>query len=62
MSSEDAGEVFLDDLVASCDPRTESSENGDIPAEEDFDDDASQFTTCTVNSASVEDIYGNVES
>jgi hypothetical protein len=62
MSSEDAGEVFLDDLVASCDPRTESSENGDIPAEEDFDDDASQFMTCTINSASVEDIFGNVES
>ena len=62
MSSEDAGEVFLDDLVRSCDPRTESSENCDIPAEEDFDDDASQFTTCTINSASIEDIFGNVES
>ena len=61
MVSADAGEVFLDDLVASCNPRAKSSENCDIPAEEDFDDDASQFTTCTVNSAWVEDIYGNVE-
>ena len=62
MSSEDVGEVFLDDLVASCDPWAESSENCDILKEEDFDNDASQFTTCTVNSASVEDIYGNFES
>ena len=62
MASADAGEVFLDDLVASCDPRAESSENCDILAEEDFDDDASHLTTCTVDSASVKDIYGNVES
>ena len=62
MASTDADEVFLEDLVASCDPRAESSENCDIPAGEDFDNDASQFTTCTVNSASVEDIYGNPKS
>ena len=62
MASVDAGEFFLKDLVASCDPRAESSKNCDIPAGEDFDDDASQFTTCTVVSASVEDIYGNVKS
>ena len=62
MASADAGEVLLEDLVASCDPRAESSENCDIPAEEDFDDDASHLTTCTVDSASVKDIYGNVES
>ena len=62
MASVDTGEVFLQDLVASCHPRAESSENYDTPAEEDFDDDASQFTTCTVDSASVKDIYGNVES
>ena len=50
MASADAGEVSLEDLVASGDPRAESSENCDIPAEEDFDDDASQFTTfCMAN-------------
>ena len=59
MASADADEVFLKDLVALCDPR---AENCDIPAEEDFDDDASHLTTCTVDSASVKDIYGNVES
>jgi len=62
MASADAGEVFLEDLVASCDPQAESSKNWGILEEEDFDDDTSQFTTCTVNSASVEDIYGNPES
>jgi len=62
MASADVGKAFLEDLVAPCDPRAESSENCDIPAEEDFDDDASQFTTCTVNSASAEEICGNVES
>jgi len=62
MASANAEEVFLEDLVASCDPRAKSSENRGIPEEEDFDDNASQFRTCTVNSASVEDIYGNVKS
>ena len=62
MASADAGEVFLDDLVASCDSRAESSENWGIPEEEDFDEDASQFTICTANSALVEDIYGNPKS
>ena len=59
MASADAGKVFLKDLVALYDPRAESSENCNIPAEEDFDDDASQCLTCTVNSASVKDIYSN---
>ena len=43
--------VFIYDLVALCPERPENSKNHNIAEAEDFDDDASQFVTCTIDSA-----------
>ena len=40
----------------------EFTENQDVPDDEDFDDDESQFTTYTVDDAAATDIYGNTET
>jgi len=52
-------EVFIYDLVASCPERPENSENHDITEAKDFDEDASQFVTCTIDSAKARVICGN---
>ena len=43
--------MFLHDIAALPIFRPESTENDDVPDMEDFDDDASQFTTASINSA-----------
>ena len=47
---------LLHDISAVPIFRPESTENGDVPDVEDFDDDASQFTTASINSAPEGDI------
>ena len=56
MAAADPGEVFLHDIAALPIFRPESTENDDVPDVEDFDDDASQFTTASINSVSEGDI------
>ena len=51
-----SGGVFLHDIAALPIFRPESNENDDVPDVEDFDDDASQFTTASINSALEGDI------
>jgi hypothetical protein len=60
MASADPGEVFIDDIVAGRIEIDENTENHDVPDNEDFDDDASCFTTGTVDSVNATDIYGNI--
>ena len=56
MAAADPGDVFLHDIAALPIFRPESTENDDVPDVEDFDDDASQFTTASINSAPEGDI------
>ena len=56
MAAADPGDVFLHDISAVPIFRPESTENDDVPDVEDFDDDASQFTTASINSAPEGDI------
>ena len=58
MSSADPGEVFLNYLIAGQDSDQDLSENDDADVESHFDDDASQFSTETIDSVDAEDIYG----
>ena len=58
MSSADPGEVFLNDLIAGQDSDQDLSENDDADVESHFDDDASQFSTETIDSVDAKDIYG----
>ena len=51
MVAADPGEVFLYDIAALPIFRPESTENDDVADTEDFEDDASQFTTASINSA-----------
>jgi len=55
----DPGEVFIDDIVAGRIKIDQNTDNHDVPDNEDFDDDASCFTTGTVDSIHATDIYGN---
>ena len=56
MAAADPGEVFIQDIAALLIFQPESTENDDVPDAEDFDDDASQFTTASINSVSESDI------
>ena len=51
MAAADPGEVFLYDIDALPIFQPESTENDDVADTEDFEDDASQFTTASINSA-----------
>ena len=59
MASADPGEVFIDDIVAGRIEIDQNTENHDVPDNKDFDDDASCFTTGTVDSVNATNIYGN---
>ena len=53
-------ESFLFDSLATTLPKqVNNANNDDVPDYEDFDDDASLFTTASIDSASGRDIYGN---
>ena len=56
MAAADPGEVFLHHIAVLLIFRPESTENDDVPDVEDFDDDASQFTTASINSVPEGDI------
>ena len=56
MAAADPGDVFLHDIAALPIFRPKSTENDDVPDVEDFDDDASQFTTASINSMPEGDI------
>ena len=56
MAAADPGEVVLHDIAALPIFQPESTENDDVPDVEDFDDDASQFTTASINSVPEGDI------
>ena len=56
MAAADPGEVFIHDIAALLIFQPESTENDDVPDAEDFDDDASQFTTASINSVLEGDI------
>ena len=58
MVSPEHGEVFIDLLLASCAEQPRTTENDDVPDDEDFDDDRSDFTTESVDDPSLTDIYG----
>ena len=59
LSTVDLGEVHLGNRVVSCSEWPEISKNCYVSKAEDFEDNASQLMTCTINSAPAEDIYGN---
>ena len=61
MEESDPGEVFIDTLLTGPSDEPEFADNQDVPDDEDFDDDGSQFTTDTVDDAAATDIYGNLE-
>ena len=48
MEIREPGEVFIDTLLIRPPDVSEIEDNHDIPAEEDFEDDGSHFTTETV--------------
>ena len=52
MAATDPGEVFMHHIAALPIIRPESTKNDDVPDIEDFEDDASQFTTASINSVS----------
>ena len=56
MAAADPVEVFLHNIAALPIFRPESTENDDVPDTEDFDNDASQFTTASIISAPEGDI------
>ena len=60
MATEVPGELFIVDTVAPTIERPQNTENVDVPDAEDFDDDASVFTTQTVNSSSGGDIINDL--
>ena len=60
MENREPGEVFLDNLLIGVSDVPEIDENHDVPDEEDFEDDGSQFTTQTVEDITATDIYGNL--
>jgi len=56
MAAVDQGEVFLHDIAVLPIFRPESTENDDVADVEEFDNDASQFTAASINSAPDGDI------
>jgi len=64
MATEVPGELFIVEIVAPTIERPQNTENVDVPDAKDFDDDASVFTTQTVNSSSggdiIDDLTGRV--
>ena len=59
MSAVEPVDVFINNLVTLCAEPPENSENPNIPEAIDFDGDASQFMTCTIDSAKVKNISDN---
>jgi len=55
----DLGEIFIDNIVAGRIEVDQNSENQEVPDNEDFVNDASCFTTATVDSVTATNIYGN---
>ena len=53
LASEDLYEVFITDIAVAMTEHSQNLQNDDVPDVEDFDDDASAFTTQTVDSLSV---------
>jgi len=62
MEYRECGEVFLDNLLTGPPDAPENNENHDVPDAEDFDDDASYFTTMSVDDALDTDLFGNLET
>ena len=62
MECREPGKVFVDTLLNGPSDVSEIAENHDVPDEEDFKDDGSQFTTETVDDAMATNIYGNPET
>ena len=58
IAAEDPDELFIADIMATTIERVENPQN-DVPDVEDFENDASAFTTQTVDSLSVGDIFNN---
>ena len=59
MSAVEPVDVFINNLVTLCGEPPENSENPNIPEAIDFDGDASQLMTCTIDSAKVKNISDN---
>jgi len=57
MSVVEPGEVFLDNLMVMCKQTARNSEICDLPVAKDFDNNVSQFLTCTINSVEVKDVF-----
>jgi len=57
MASEDPNEVFITDVAVTMIERSQNLQNYDVPNAKDFDDDASAFTTQTVESLLVGNIF-----
>jgi len=55
----DPGEVFIKDLLLTPAEHHENTEKLDVHDTEDFDNDASQFTTDTVKDIKAGDVFGN---
>jgi len=59
MAAVDPGKIFIDDIVTGWIKINQKTQNHNVPDNKDFDNDASCFTTATVNSVNVTDVYGN---
>ena len=62
MSAVDPGNVFIHDNVSARFKPSKNSDNHDITAAVDFDVDAGQFITATVNSASGKVVCGHLKT
>ena len=59
MASEDTNELFITDIAVTAIERVQNPQNENGADAEDFDDNASAFTTQTVDSLSVWDVFDN---
>jgi len=57
MASEDQNEVFITDIAVTTTERSQNLQNNDVPNAEDVNDNASAFTSQTVDSLLVGDIF-----
>ena len=62
MSELDEGELFLCQSTNGSFEASETCDIDGVPEEENFDDDASQFTTSTIDSMDRQDINGDIQS
>ena len=59
MVTKDPDKLFIANIAATTIERVKNPQNDDVPDVEDFDDDASAFTTQTVDSLLVGGIFSN---